>query len=45
MVPALRAIVDSETRLVEIGTLGEWIDEDEAYCEAAQKALAKIEAS
>lgn len=42
--PALRRIIDSEVRLVESGALEDWVDEDEAFCEAAKRALARIEA-
>lgn len=43
-VPALRRVVDSETRLVEIGSYTDWIDSDEGFADAARQALARIEA-
>ena len=41
--PTLQHIVDSELRLVEIGSLTDWIDEDEAFREAARHAIERIE--
>jgi hypothetical protein len=43
-VPALRRVIDSETRLVEIGSYTDWIDSDEGFCDAARQALARLEA-
>jgi HEAT repeat protein len=43
-IPALRRIIDSEVRLVEIGAYDDWVDQDEGFCEAAKQALARIEA-
>ena len=43
-IPALRRIIDSEVRLVEGGTYDDWVDKDEGFCEAAKRALARIEA-
>ena len=43
-IPALKKIVESEVRLVEIGSYNDCIDEDEASCEAAQQAQGCIEA-
>ena len=40
----LRRIIDSEVRLVRIGTYDDWVDTDEGFCEAAKRALARIEA-
>jgi HEAT repeat protein len=42
-IPALRRIIDSERRLIEGGLADTWIDEDEAFCEAAKQSLARIE--
>jgi hypothetical protein len=43
-VPALRRVIESETRLVEIGSYNDWIDSDDGFCDAARQALARIEA-
>lgn len=43
-IPALRRIIDSEVRLVDIGTDDDWVDEDEGFGEAAKQALARIQA-
>jgi HEAT repeat protein len=43
-IPALRRIIDSEVRLVEGGDYDHCVDEDEGFCEAAKRALARIEA-
>jgi hypothetical protein len=43
-VPAQRRVIDSETRLVEIGSYTDWIDSDEGFCDAARQALARLEA-
>ena len=34
--PALQKIIDSEVRLVKIGTYDSWVAEDESFCEAAK---------
>ena len=41
--PALKRIVDSETRLVEMGSYDDWIDQDEAFQAVAQEALMRIQ--
>lgn len=43
-IPTLQRIIESETRLVDIGIVDEWIDDDEAFRDAAIHALAKIQA-
>lgn len=44
VIPTLRQIIASEVRLVEVGSMNEWIDEDEAFLDAAQRALNRIQA-
>ncbi len=43
--PELRRIVESERRLLEVGSHASWIEEDEAFRAAAARALDRIEGS
>ena len=41
--PELRRILESERRLLEVGSHESWIEEDEAFRAAAARALARID--
>jgi hypothetical protein len=41
-IPKLQQIIESEERVLEVGSVDDWIDEDEAFREMAQQTLKSI---